>query len=558
MDIGLSPRKRGGTRVASVLAWPQSTRNLYCVGLLALLLALGTLVVYKTGGTAYAYPYLLLVPVLFASAWYGLMGGLGLALLASGLLAFVPLDVEQGVMQGPANWLPRMGLYLMLGGVAGALFQSLRHSYREREVLVRTDTCSGLPNQAALTQDLSALRERHRYRSEPMGSIIVRLSDITDVLEAMGADASDELMAQMGRRLQCLVEGEGKVYRVGVSELIILMPGVDEARLKDIARHIIDAGEDNLIVQTEPVRVQLVLGSTLSFQVCQSTEGLIGEARVALSKAIRRRMNHCHYSPGMATTKLSNISLISSVRLGLERGEFELHYQPQVCLDDGAVRGCEALIRWRDAQGRLILPGQFMPKVEETTLIEPVTRFVSREACEFLTIYKHSVSINFSARNLVDEKMLAFLHEQVESLGIKPQSVEVEVTESALIQNLDSARAAIERLRTMGFDVSIDDFGTGFASFEYLQHLPITGIKIDRAFVSGVDESEKARRLIACMIEMGHALDLTVTAEGVETAGQCRVLQSLACDRAQGYYFARPMAAGAFMEWSEQYRPSTV
>lgn len=555
MDIAASLRKRSHLATVNLLAGPQAVRHLYCLLFLAVLLGLGTVTVYQTGGTAYAYPYLMLIPVLFASAWYGLAGGLLSALVASTLMAVMPLNVEQAVMQEPVNWLLRMGLYLLLGGVAGGLFQSLRSAYREREALVRTDPRSGLPNQVALDQDLQDWVDRQGRQNAPVGLIIVRLSDIVDVLEAMGADASDELAGLMGERLHHLVGGDSRVYRFSVSELMVLLPGADEALLEAMVRRIIDAGEDNLVVQTVPIRVQLVLGSAHKSDGCTATDELISEARIALFSAIRHGKSYCRYHSELAKKKLSHITLISNVRRGLERGEFELHYQPKVRLSDGALAGCEALIRWRDSKRRLIPPGQFMPKVEDTTLIAPVTEFVSREACEFVARQAHQVSINFSARNLVDERMPGYLDQQCRRLGIAPERIEVEVTESALIHNLQAARAAIERLRAMGFAVSIDDFGTGFASFEYLQHLPITGIKIDRAFVRHLDSHERSRKLMASMLDMGHALDLTVTAEGVESAEQYRWLREMGCDQVQGFFFTPALPGRQFATWCEHYRP---
>ncbi len=557
MDIAAGLRKRSHLATFNVLAGSQAVRHLYRMLFLSVLLGLGTVTVYQTGGTALAYPYLMLIPVLFASAWYGLAGGLMSALVASTLMAAMPLNVAQGVAQEPTNWLMRMGLYLVLGGVAGTLFQSLRGAYREREALVRTDPRSGLPNQVALEQDMRAwiARERQWHSHFPVGLIIVRLSDIADVLEAMGAEASDEVAGLMGERLSRLVGQDASVYRFSVSELIVLLPGVDEGTLEAVVRRIIDAGEENLVVQTVPVRMQLVLGSSLKLEGFKATDDLISEARIALFSAIRQGTSYGRYHVELAKKKLSNITLISNVRRGLERGEFELHYQPKVRLCDGALAGCEALIRWRGSERRLIAPGQFMPKVENTTLIGPVTEFVSREACEFVARQPHSVSINFSARNLVDEHMPTYVDQQIRRLGISPERIEIEVTESALIQNLQAARVAIERLRAMGFAVSIDDFGTGFASFEYLQHLPITGIKIDRAFVRHLETHERSRKLMASMVDMGHALELVVTAEGVESAEQYRLLRSMGCDQVQGFFFTPALPGRQFSTWCEHYRP---
>ncbi|MGB8714574.1 MAG: EAL domain-containing protein, partial [Onishia taeanensis] len=163
------------------------------------------------------------------------------------------------------------------------------------------------------------------------------------------------------------------------------------------------------------------------------------------------------------------------------------------------------------------------------------------------------VSINLSVHNLYDENLHTLLSELVKQSGMSPERMEVEITESALIGDVESARDAIQRIRDLGIGVSIDDFGTGFASFEYLQHLPITGLKIDRAFVVNLDSDERARKLMACMIDIGHALDLVVTAEGVETSQQEKILRQLGCDQAQGFYYSKALPAAEYHDWCGEY-----
>lgn len=557
MEFPLSLAKHGQWHFYQLLDWPMSAKAPWCWSLLALSLAGATLLVFATGGTAYSYPYLILIPVLFGAAWYGLAGGLITALIAGSLMATMPLDVERGVSQETFNWLLRLALYLVLGGVAGWLFQSLREAFRQRQQLVRTDPRSHLRNQVALDQDLNAWLASYKSRVTHLGLLVVRITDIAEVLEAMGADASDELAGSLGDRLSRLVGERGRVYRFSVSELAVLLNDVDEARLVDYAQRVIEAGEHNVQVESVPVRAQLVVGGSSSEdhpRDALTTDRLVSEARIALYAAMDRRLSYCRYVPELKQRSKDTVQMIAQVRRGLERREFEMHFQPKIRIRDGALAGCECLIRWRDENRQLILPGRFMPKVENTTLIAPVTEFVTTEGCEFVKRFRKTTSINFSARNLLDERLLTFLQKVVSRCDIAPETVEIEVTESALIQNLDAARSAIQTLRDIGFGVSIDDFGTGFASFDYLRRLPITGIKIDRAFVRDIEADERARRLMACMVDMGHALELEVTAEGVETAGQYRLLKAMGCDLAQGFYFSPALAEEQFMAWCQHYR----
>lgn len=558
MELPLSRNKHGDWYFYQILDWPLSAKAHWCWSLLLVLLGGTTLIVFVTGGTAYSYPYLTLIPVLFGAAWYGVAGGLLTAFAAGVLMAIMPLDVEHGVAQAPFNWMLRLLLYLVLGGVAGWLFQSLRAAFGERQSLVRTDPRSHLSNQVALDQDLKDWLASYKSRTSHLGLLVVRITDITEVLEAMGADASDELAAQVGDRLTQLVAGRGVVYRFSVSELVVLLKNVDEPRLADAAHEVVELKEDNIVVQGMPVRTHLVIGASSSEDHPRdklSADLLISEARIALFTALDRQLSYCRYLPEFKQRTTDNIRLIAKVREGLRQHEFEMHYQPKIRVSDGALSGCECLIRWRDQAGRFIPPDAYMSKVENTTLITPVTEFVTTQGCEFVKRFGKPVSINFSARNLVDDRLLAFLERAIGRCEVPPDIVEIEVTERALIQNLEAARNAIKKLRAIGFGVSIDDFGTGFASFDYLRRLPITGIKIDRVFVCDLEIDERARRLMRSMVDMGHALDLEVTAEGVETAAQFQRLKEMGCDQAQGFYFSRALPSHQFLRWCDYYRP---
>lgn len=542
-------------RQAPVVLSPR-VRHALLLSLLVLLLGLGTLVVHATGGTRYAYPYLMLIPVLLAAAGYGLSGALVVALIAGGLMAAMPLDVSTQQMQPVSNWLIRLGLYLVIGGVAGSLFSLLRRAHATSERLARTDPRTGLYNQIALDE---ALRQRlavGRGRSRGIGLILVRLIDIGEVLASLGPETADGLVRAMGERLRRQDRRIIEVYRFSNAELYLLLDDVEPAEIERVVHRLAEAGEENLVVQQVPLRAQLVMGSSWQDAPATTAGDLIRQSRVAMLTALERHRLHCHYSPEQESDKREALRLVSRVREDLDRGRFELHFQPKLRLADGQVSGCEGLIRWRDERDQLIAPGRFMPKVEHTTLIAPLTRFVADQACRFIQGTEGVVSINLSVRNLSDEALLDELLGLTRHHGIAPERLEVEITESALMADLKSGCQALEYLRGHGIRVSIDDFGTGFSSFEYLQHLPITGLKIDRAFVRGLGGDARSRCLVACMIDMGHALGLEVTAEGVETLEQHRALRRLGCDQAQGFLYAKALAAPEYLTWRRAHRPA--
>lgn len=554
MDKTFEPYGNRGGMGAWLSGLSPGLRHGLTLGLLMACLALGTWLVYFTGGTRYATPYLMLVPVLLAAAGYGLGGALATALVAGGLMALMPLDVATQQPQPTLNWLIRLCLYLVIGGVAGSLFGLLNRAHATSERLARTDPRTGLPNQVALEE---ALRRRLALgRRRGVGLILVRLTDIGDVLEALGPETADAMVMAMGDRLARQDRRIVEVFRFSNSELYLLLEGVGPSELEEIAIRLAEVGEENLVVQEVPLRAQLVMGSSWQASEATTARALIRESRIAMLAAMEKHRLHCRYSADLARDKREALQLISHVRRDLERDRFELHFQPKLRLADGQVCGCEGLIRWRGERDQLIAPGLFMPKVESTSLIAPVTRFVADQACRFAGASEGVVGINLSVRNLHDEALLDELLALARRHGIAPQRLEVEITESALMHDLVVAQRALARLRGHGMGVSIDDFGTGFSSFEYLQHLPITGLKIDRTFVKGLGEDARSQCLVACLIEVGHALGLVVTAEGVETREQHCILRQLGCDQAQGFLYAKPLPEDDYRAWLGEHRPA--
>lgn len=543
------------------MVWVNLLMNRHALkfSLIVLLLGVGSGIVYVTGGAASSYPYIMLIPVLVAASWYGLPGGLITALAAGILMAFMPLDTRLGSDQSTFNYLLRIALYLLLGGVAGWLFQARRNAFASHREVSRTDLHSGLSNQVALNEDLLECLSRPEMTAGKTGVIKVRVTDMADVIEALGLKAADELVVALSQRLSQSLRRGSQIYRISPDELAFVVPDIEPSDLDIVSQRLIEAGEESFLIQQVPVRVQLAMGSAITSEHKTTTE-LLREARIALLTSVRQRRGYTQFSPILDQRSLDSFKLIARVRDGLAGSEFELFYQPKIRLADGQVCGCEGLIRWRGDNGRLILPDQFMPKVESTSLISPLTCFVVQTAGIFCRNpgCECAVSINISVHNLYDEKLHALLVDLVKKASVDPERLEVEITESAFIGDIEAARDAIQRIRDLGIGVSIDDFGTGFASFEYLQHLPITGLKIDRAFVADLGNDTQARKLMGCMIDIGHALGLVVTAEGVETLQQEVVLLELGCDQAQGYYYSPALPVKEYFSWckaNKQYCP---
>jgi len=517
-------------------------------------LGLGTSIVYATGGTGYAYPYIILLPVILTAAWFGLVPTVLSAVIAGLLLGpYMPLDVERGLMQSVQNWLARVSFFVLIGVFTSWLFQSLRASTHQHFSSLQIDRETGLRNQAALREDLAralSVTEPKKISSGNPAVLLVRLNDLWEVMEAMGARTADRVVRSLADRLDEAVTQEHHIYRFSTSELLILFFASSHEEVDSVANAIRAAGEHETEIEGIPLRVQLIAGSYFVEGKVDDPSVIVNRARRALFEAIDSSAFYKSYDLMFDRQTADRVRLISNVRKGLKEREFSLFYQPKICLKSGRHVGGEGLLRWHNNDGSIVLPGLFMPKLENTTLIDPVTRYVIRKACE--DVLHHSllpVSINFSAKNLMDIDLVQNLGRIVALYGVEPDKLEIEITEGALIQDPAHAKVAIESIRKQGFHVSLDDFGTGYSSFQYLAHLPLSGLKIDRAFVSSLEESAHARTVLGSMIKMSHSLNLHVTVEGIETAEHHAIVSDFGADAAQGFYYTKPLPVTEYKNW---------
>lgn len=528
--------------------------------IITLSLILFTLVVFHTGGTAFAYPYLMLIPVALAAALYRFWGGVLVALVAGLLMGpFMPLNADTGQMQPMANWVVRVGLYLSLGGFIGVLFYIIGQVNARSERALRFDYRSRLSNGAALHEDLReglALivtppgpKRRKKTLPNAVQLTLVRIMDLTDVLETLGPDAADEVLAVMATRVKDRLPQTVHLYRYSITEFAaVTYPDRTEDPM-DLVYEIARACDQVIDIRNVPIKLATITGTFQATEV-MSPDTVIPRARRALTTAQETQRQHCLYDSTQEERMNDLIRVVTGVRKGLERGEFDLHFQPKICLKTGNVTGAEALIRWYTQSGEMISPAHFMPKVEGTSLIDPVTRFVVRRACEYLQRNEGQiVSVNFSSRNLFDDALIKSLPEVLKSYNVDPKRLEIELTEGAFINEPGRAREIVQELRQYGFGVSLDDFGTGYSSFAYLSQLPLSGLKIDQTFVRRLIENEHDRSIIRCMIDLGKALNMDITVEGIETQAEYDLLKSMGASTGQGYYFARPMAEKDYSKW---------
>ncbi|MEX2576178.1 MAG: bifunctional diguanylate cyclase/phosphodiesterase [Halofilum sp. (in: g-proteobacteria)] len=525
---------------------------------IGLLLAAGAMLVHLTGGTPSVHAHLMYVPIFLASAVYGVAGGLVAGLLAGlmlGPLLGGSLESVQAIM---TSWGVRTLWLMAIGAGAGLMMQMIAALGREQRAQALRDPFTGLPNQAALMEDLDAHLAANAGDKAKVAAVLLRATDFADIVEVIGIEDGDRILGEIGEHLSRSCPEVRGCYRFSTSELAFIVECGDRETLKRIARTLHGAATDPFDVDGVPVRIEPAVGlGHVGADATIDAREAVRRTRVALRRAETLERNWVSYEPTLDADASTTLELIGLAEQAIEAGEFTLQYQPKIRLADRRPAGVEALARWRRPNEGLVAPGSFMPKLEQTSLIDTFSRFVVRTA----TDYAGSgpllpVSINLAPRNLADERLADALIDGLQQTGTPPECFMVEVTESGIMREPRAAIALLNRLREHGIGVSIDDFGTGYSSFAYLRQLPATELKIDRAFVHPLEGDAKTRRLVLAMIEVGHALDLSVTAEGVETEEQARILTELGCDLGQGFLWSPAVETSALHKWLAAAEPA--
>lgn len=410
--------------------------------------------------------------------------------------------------------------------------------------LAQHDPLTGLANRALFTETLAAHVARAN-RGWGCGILLVDLDHFKDVNDLYGHPAGDEVIRETARRLTGVLGGAGMAARLGGDEFAVILANCHfEAQVEDISRRLIEAFRQPFDTgQGERIKCGISIGGALCPEHAGEPDELIGRADVALYHAKKSGRNTFRaYRRGMDELIEKRRALEADIERGLERDEFELYLQPRVAARNGAIVGYEALVRWKHPERGMVQPGDFIPVAEVSGKIIGLGEWVLREACRLAVGFPSWIhlSVNVSPVQFRHPDFLTRIAAILAETRIEPSRLELEITESVLIDDDQRARFTLGRLKTMGLKIALDDFGTGYSSLSYLSRYPFDVIKIDRSFVSALGQEDTANAIVRTIIELGNGLGMRVVAEGVETVEQAGHLCAAGCDELQGYLLGRP------------------
>ena len=421
------------------------------------------------------------------------------------------------------------------------------------ERLAYYDALTELPNRALLGQRAElalALATRHRIS---LAVLFLDLDRFKEVNDAFGHDAGDTLLEQVAARLQALVRTEDTVCRLGGDEFVLLLSEADQEGALRVADKVLAAFRQPFVVAGHALNATASVGIALYPHDGADFAELLKNADVALYRAKHAGRNtRLFYDRAMNAATLARMVLEAELRQAIAAGQLRAYYQPKVRLADGALVGAEALVRWEHPERGLIPPGQFIPVAEASDLIVVLGDWMLVEVCRQLATWRRqggpalTVAVNLAARHFRQPELADRIRGLLEAYGLPAQALELELTESTLIDANKDTIETLRRLERLGLGLAIDDFGTGYSSLSYLKYLPLTALKIDQGFVRDLMTDPDDRAIAATIVALGHHLELEVIAEGVETEDQRRFLLEQGCDLAQGYLFDRPLPAEAF------------
>jgi diguanylate cyclase (GGDEF)-like protein len=490
------------------------------------------------------------------------------------LVVLVGLSVDEQMAGTQAQMRVTLGwaalgslVVVILTGLLGRMsWQLVQARSRERETKIKHaervehlayhDGLTGLPNRSMFSKLLSkSISEAHRY-DRRLAVAFLDLDRFKQINDTLGHEMGDQLLQEVATRLKGCVRDSDTVARLGGDEFVVLLPQLEDEQFAAlVAQKILAAVAKNFILMGQEFRVTASIGICTYPEDGLDEQTLTKNADIAMYQAKAEGKNNFQfYSEKLNANSLERLTLESSLRRALERNEFLLHYQAKRDIASGKITGMEALLRWQHPDLGIVAPMRFIPIAEETGLIIPIGKWVLKTVCLQSVAWRNqglpplSVAVNLTPRQFCDEQLLADVTSIIAETGMDPHLLEIEITESLMIRDVENTLRILTGLKALGLRIAADDFGSGYSSLAMLQRFPLDTIKIDRSLTRDILGTSEDTGLADAIIAMGKSLSLTVVAQGVETKEQAEHLRLHACDELQGFYFKRPLPVNEFTQ----------
>lgn len=467
-----------------------------------------------------------------------------------GLIGVAYTDKERCPTEGEIALLKQFAQLASIGLVHGALNEANARLAQ----LATTDQLTDLPNRGWLLERITAELPQADQARRSMALFMLDLDRFKEVNDTFGHRCGDMLLARVGMRLREVVEADATVARLGGDEFAVFLPDADETTAQRVASSIGTALEGSFLVDDYPVQVEASIGIALYPLHGSESLTLFRHADVAMYLAKQRHTGYALYDERLDHYSPHRLALLGDLRKAIATQELRLYYQPKAELTTGQIRSVEALVRWQHPTHGFIPPDQFIPLAEQTGLIDPLTQWVLETAVRQCKRWLESgielaVAVNLSTWNLRDASLPGIVARLLARYQVAPQLLCVEITESAIMADTEHTLQVLHQLFALGVRISVDDYGTGYASLSYLKNLPTEELKIDRTFVQHLTNDLSDQAIVRSTVNMAHSMGIRVVAEGVEDQAAWDLLVALHCDLAQGYYLARPLPPKDLESW---------
>ena len=442
--------------------------------------------------------------------------------------------------------------------IAGAIIDITDRKLAEEKTqfLATHDVLTGLPNRFMFSNLLIHTIETAKRYAHRFAVFFLDLDRFKAINDALGHQAGDQLLVDTSRRIRNMLRSSDVLARISGDEFVILLPEIaDEESAAAVARKLIGVVSEPMLLNGQRCQVTASIGIGLYPEHGDDEQALMKNADFAMYVAKEAGKNNYQFFNAQSTSlSLARMAIENELRTALANNEFSLQYQAKLDLNTNGISGVEALLRWNNPKFGSVSPAQFIPMAEEIGLIVPIGRWVLINACRQNVAWQKEglpricVAVNISARQFLNKDLLAHIKEALDESGMAPELLELEITESMVMHQVDQAVAQLQEIKNLGARIAIDDFGTGYSSLAQLKRFPIDTLKVDRSFISEVAHDSEDQAITEAIIAMGKSLSLTIIAEGVETKEQQDFLRGRSCDEMQGYYFSKPVPPAEFSE----------